>query len=213
MPNSNSQPGPHVTIHLTNHGGPDHTSFVPIVTNPGPAPGTTIDVVPSSQLAAMSFSTDGPSRSEPVIDPTLISSDPRSEKWAQLTAKYGHTKLDAHEWEWRGNDWLPVYRYQPVGVITDLWTEHVDGLNHHLSTHELKDRWDAKWQQNEGGLKTEGGQHAKVVVLIKQLSSRVNWNVPLALRFLKEKDEADPAYLNKVRAFCNYLQKDKGAGF
>ncbi|KAH0829061.1 hypothetical protein J3R83DRAFT_2518, partial [Lanmaoa asiatica] len=140
-------------------------------------------------------------------------SDPRSEKWAQLTTKYGHAKLDAHEWEWRGDDWLPTYRYQPVSVITDLWTEYVDGLNGHLSTRELKDRWGAKWRRNEGGLKTEGGRRAKVITLIEQLSSRVNWNVPLALRFLKEKYETDPAYLNKARAFCDYLQKDKGTGF
>ncbi|KAH0825762.1 hypothetical protein J3R83DRAFT_8915, partial [Lanmaoa asiatica] len=141
-------------------------------------------------------------------------SNPHSEKWAQLTTKYGDAKLDAYEWQWRDDDWLPTYRYQPVSVTTDLWTEYVDELNGHLSTHKLKDRWGAKWcEQNEGGLKIEGGRHAKVITLIKQLSSRVNWNVPLVLQFLKEKYETDPAYLNKACAFCDYLQKDKGTGF
>jgi hypothetical protein len=212
----NSQPGSHVTIHLTNGVPESRTLSVftpPVVTNPGPAPATTTGMVP--QQAATSFDTNcqwpGPSRSELVVDPTLISCDPRSEKWSQLTAKYGHAKLDAHEWEWRGDDWLPVYRYQPINVITDLWIEHVDGLNGHLSMRELKDRWGAKWRRNEGGLKTEGGRCAKVIALIEQLALRVNWDVPLALRFLKEKYETP--YLNKVRAFCDYLQKDKGAGF
>ena len=60
-------------------------------------------------------------------------------------------------------------------------------------------------------MKTKDGWHAKVVALIEQLALRVNWDVPLALHFLKEKYEAP--YLNKVYAFCDYLQKDKGAGF
>jgi hypothetical protein len=140
-------------------------------------------------------------------------SDPRSEKWAALLAKHGREKLDAHEWEWRNGDWLPWYRYQPVDAITDVWTEYVDGLNGCLSTRELKDRWGAKWRRNEGGLKTEAARRAKVITLIERLAMKPNWNTPLALRFLVEKYENGPAFAGKVRAFCDYLQKDGGAGF
>jgi hypothetical protein len=140
-------------------------------------------------------------------------SDPHSEKWAALLVKYGREKLDAHEWEWRNGDWLPRYRYQPVDAITDIWTEYVDGLNGCLSTRELKDRWGAKWRRNEGGLKTEAARRTKVVALVERLSAKPNWNVPLALRFLVEKYETSPAFVGKVRAFCDYLQKGGGAGF
>jgi len=95
---------------------------------------------------AVTAGTGSPLAIDPALPSELSHGDPRSEKWVQLTTKYGHAKLDAHEWEWRGDDWLPVYCYQPVSAISDLWTEHVDGLNGHLSTRELKDRWGAKWR-------------------------------------------------------------------
>ncbi|KAG1874884.1 hypothetical protein F4604DRAFT_1925037 [Suillus subluteus] len=141
------------------------------------------------------------------------SSDPRSEKWAALLTKYGRDKLDTHKWKWKNGDWLPRYRYQPVDAIMDIWTKYVDGLNGHLSMQELKDRWGAKWRCNEGSLKTEAARHSKVVSLVEQLSARPNWNVSLALRFLVEKYENASAFVGKVRAFCDYLQRDGGAGF
>ena len=72
--------------------------------------------------------------------------------------------------------------------------------------------WGAKWQWNEGSLKTEGGRCAKVTTLIQELAAKPNWNMPLTLRFVKEKYENNPAYLGRVQAFCDYLQKDHGAG-
>ena len=139
--------------------------------------------------------------------------DSRREIWTALTKRYGRARLDAHQWEWRDGDWLPHYRYRPVSTITELWTEHAEGLGGHLSTRELGERWGAKWRRNEGSLKTEGGRRAKVVVLIQELTAKPNWNVPLALRFIKEKYESNPAYLGRVRAFYDYLQKDRGAGY
>ena len=139
-------------------------------------------------------------------------SDPRSEIWSALLRRYGRGRLDAHKWEWRDGDWLPHYRYQPIHTITELWTEHTEGLGGHLSTRELVERWGAKWRRNEGSLKTEGGRRAKVTTLIQELAAKPNWNVPLALRFVREKYENNPAYLGRVRAFCDYLQKDHGAG-
>ena len=138
---------------------------------------------------------------------------PRTETWVSLVERYGRARLDAHEWEWKDGDWLPHYRYQAVRAITELWTEYTEGLGGHLSTRELKERWGAKWRWNEGGLKTEGGRHAKVTTLIEELAAKRNWSVSLALRFIKEKYETDPAYLGKVRAFCDYLQKDRGRGY
>lgn len=52
---------------------------------------------------------------------------------------------------------------------------------------ELAERWGAKWWRNEGSLKTEGGRCAKVITLIQELAAKPNWNMPLALRFIKEK--------------------------
>jgi hypothetical protein len=202
-------PGRHVPAPTV----PIPTLSVPSRTDPTQS--TALAVTTPLSPVTSSFDAGGLPTSEPVIDPALLSEslDPRSEKWAHLTAKYGRAKLDGHQWEWKGGDWLPMYRYQPVDLITDLWVEHVDGLNGHLLARELKDRWGARWQWNEGGLKTEGGRRAKVVTLIEQLASKVNWDVPLALRFLKEKYETNPGYLHKVHAFCDYLQKNKGAGF
>ncbi|KAG2095326.1 hypothetical protein BD769DRAFT_1394918 [Suillus cothurnatus] len=120
-----------------------------------------------------------------------LSSDPHSEKWAALLTKYGWDKLDAHKWEWKSGDWLPRYCYQPVEVITDIWTDH-------LSTRELKDQWGAKWWHNEGGLKTEAARRSKVVSLVEQLSARPNWNVSLALRFLVKNYENTSAFVGKV---------------
>ena len=77
---------------------------------------------------------------------------------------------------------------------------------------ELAEWWGAKWWRNEGSLKTEGGRRAKVITLIQELAAKPNWNMPLALRFIKEKYESNPAYLGRVHAFCDYLQKGHGAG-
>jgi hypothetical protein len=139
--------------------------------------------------------------------------DSRSEIWTALTKRYGRARLDAHGWEWKDSDWLPHYRYQPVSMITELWTEHTEGFGGRLSTRELAERWGAKWRRNEGSLKTEGGRRVKVIMLIQELAAKPNWNVPLALRFIKEKYESNPAYLGRARAFCDYLQKDRGAGY
>ena len=49
-------------------------------------------------------------------------------------------------------------------------------------------------------------------MLVQELTAKPNWNVPLALRFIKKKYESNLAYLGRVRAFCDYLQKDRGAG-
>jgi len=149
----------------------------------------------------------------PESSPKSAPLDVCSEVWTALTEHYGRSRLDAHEWEWRDSDWLPHYRYQPVHAITELWTEHTEGLGGHLSTRELTERWGAKWRRNEGSLKTEGGRRAKVITLIQELAAKPNWNVPLALRFIKEKYEGNAAYLNRVRAFCDYLQKNRGVGY
>jgi hypothetical protein len=208
--------------------GPPSLPFLCLQTGPSlphtTAPNFTINISGTSATNS-STSTSVPTVSRPTnftlpsfgADQPLaidtLSSDPRSEKWAALLTKYGRDKLDAHEWEWKSGDWLPRYRYQPVEVITDIWTEYVDGLNGHLSTRELKDRWGAKWRRNEGGLKTEAARRSKVVSLVEQLSARPNWNVSLALRFLVENYENTSAFVGKVQAFCDYLQKDGGAGF
>ena len=147
---------------------------------------------------------------------SMIATDPHSETWPQwvsLVEHYRRAWLNAHKWEWKDGDWLPHYQYQAVGAITELWMEYTEGLGGHLSTHKLKEHWGAKWQRNKGSLKTEGGRHAKVTTLVEELATKWNWSVSLALRFIKEKHESDPAYLGKMHAFCDYLQKDCDWGY
>jgi hypothetical protein len=78
---------------------PIPTLSVPSCTDPTQS--TALAVTTPLSPVTLSFDAGGLPTSEPVIDPALLSEslDPRSEKWAHLTAKYGCAKLDAHQWE------------------------------------------------------------------------------------------------------------------
>jgi Transcriptional activator of glycolytic enzymes len=129
-------------------------------------------------------------------------------KWALLVAKFSDSQLRRHQWEWTGGDWLPYYRYKPVAQISDIWLEWSDGVEGFLSVRALTEGWGARWRRNDAAMKTEASRRKKVVDLITQLCGKPRWDVQLALRFLVERYE--PRY--KARAFCEYLQKNKGAG-
>ena len=65
------------------------------------------------------------------------------QQWAELVALYPESQLRQHDWEWVSNALLPFYLYQPVKRITDVWTEHAEGLNGYLPVQVLDQHWEA----------------------------------------------------------------------
>ena len=65
-------------------------------------------------------------------------------------------------------------------------------------------------------MRTKISRRKKVTDLIEALSKKTNWNVRLALRFLKERYPISPQsaekHLRSVRSFTEHLQK-KGVNF
>lgn len=140
--------------------------------------------------------------------PTTTSHDSAQKtKWAELVAHFDEAHLRQHEWEWssKDKDWLPIYKYQAVVNISDIWTEWAEGIGGFVSVRDLTERWGARWRRNNAGLRTEASRRRKVVDLVNELSSKHLWNVNLALRFLQDKYE--PKY--KARSFCDYLAKEE----
>ena len=106
------------------------------------------------------------------------------------------------------NDYLPFYAFQPVSVITDIWTEWSSGLNGFLAVRDLEETWGARWRRNNAGLKTEMGRRKKVIQLVEKLAAKPNWNTALALRFIQTTCERKWT----VRKFCVHLQKAAVSG-
>jgi hypothetical protein len=125
-------------------------------------------------------------------------------RWNCLLTKYGKAHVHKHSWEWVQGDFIPFYIYQPVGRLTDYWTEWTEGIGGFISTRELTEGWGAKWRRNNGGQRTECGRRKKVIDLVTALSTRPNWNVSLALRFLTERYETRYT----PRKFCDWLKPD-----
>ncbi|EKM54563.1 uncharacterized protein PHACADRAFT_258504 [Phanerochaete carnosa HHB-10118-sp] len=133
-----------------------------------------------------------------------------SQQWLELLSKFPKALLERHQWEWRDNRWLPVYRYQKVDKITDFWTEHADGLNGHLSTRALDEQWGATWRRNEGGLKTEHGRRKKVVLLFSRLmEAKPRWTVHHVVNFVHEHYSQ---YQSKPNMFPRFLADHGNAG-
>lgn len=130
-------------------------------------------------------------------------------KWATITEKFGIERTSMHQWDWEDGDYLPCYEYQTVTSITDVWTEWASGLNGYIPVRDLMERWGAKWRRNLPRRKTEGVRRKAIVDLIEELVMKPRWEVPLALRFLREKYE--PTF--KPRAFSEHLTKNQRAGF
>jgi hypothetical protein len=139
---------------------------------------------------------------------TSCTTDPRASAWAILAAHHGDARLRNHAWEWiNGSMWLPVYRFQHVAKITDIWEEHSVGLKGFLSVRELTMTWGAKWRKNDGGQKTEAGRRKKVVDLVESLAKKPRWDTALALRFIRDRYEGRMT----PRGFCDHLSKNLDA--
>jgi hypothetical protein len=135
----------------------------------------------------------------------------RQQQWDALTDRFSIERLQAHGWEWVSGEFLPIYAFQPITRITEIWDEHAAGLNGFLAVRDLDERWQARWRRNVNTLRMENCRRKKVVTLVETLARKPNWSVNLALRFLRDKYETHPD-LKKPRMFCEYLQKGGGSG-
>jgi hypothetical protein len=142
---------------------------------------------------------------------TTADLDARQQQWTSLVDRFGVEQLLKHGWEWVSGDYLPLYTFQPVTRITEVWDEYVAGLNGFLAVRDLDERWQARWRRNISTLRTENCRRKKITALVETLARKPNWSVNLALRFLREKYKTHPD-LKKPRTFCEYLQKGGGTG-
>ncbi|KAK7043502.1 hypothetical protein R3P38DRAFT_3259576 [Favolaschia claudopus] len=189
---------------------PDATATATTIPAPAPAP---------PPAASLTETTSVTSENVP-----LATSEAQIAAWQALAHRFGDARLRAHQWEWltsgpKPNSYLPYYSYQPVPKISDIWTEWTTGLNGFLSTRELEETFTRpSWRRDVGSVKTERSRRKLVVDLITKLSEKPNWNVELALRFIRDRFELGRDPLGKplfktVRAFCDYLgKKPKTAG-
>ncbi|KAK7049044.1 hypothetical protein R3P38DRAFT_3620573 [Favolaschia claudopus] len=180
----------------------------------------TASTPPAHPLAVSS----GPTTPISVAGESQASSEARVAAWQALVHRFGDARLRNHQWEWltagpKPNSYLPYYTYQPVPKITDIWTEWTIGLNGFLSTRELEETFSRpSWRRDVGSVKTERSRRKLVVDLVIKLSEKSNWNVDLALQFVRDRYELarDPSgkpLFKTVRAFCDFLgKKPKIAG-
>jgi hypothetical protein len=105
--------------------------------------------------------------------------------------------------------WLPFYCFQPAAKIIDIWTEFDEGFNGFLPVRDLNTTWGAKWRRNIPRLKTEAARRNKVVDLVEMLAKKPGWDIASTLTFIQDRYEGRMS----PRAFCDFLQANKGAGF
>ncbi|KAG2129749.1 hypothetical protein DEU56DRAFT_758034 [Suillus clintonianus] len=113
-----------------------------------------------------------------------------------------------HTWEWESGRLIPFYVFQTVSKITDIWDKHSNGLNGYLAIWDLNEYWGARWRHNLDGQRTVNSCRKKVKNLVKNLAKKANWNIKLALCFLRNKYKMRGM---TPRAFCTYLQKSGGS--
>lgn len=158
------------------------------------------------------------------VAPALVTSTPvldakKAEAWTILITKFGAERVSKHTWKWhqykteQEDEWVPQYKLTTGLDIEGIWTEYDSGISGGLSTREMSSNWKVLWRLDS---RTEISRHKKVTDLIDKLSRKPNWNVRLALRFLKDKYPITPnsgdKHLRSVRAFMEHLQK-KGTNF
>jgi hypothetical protein len=129
-------------------------------------------------------------------------------QWKVLTDKFDETRMRKHNWEY-GTAYMPLYRFQPISRISDIWTEWSTGLNGYLPVRNLNEQWGARWRRGNRSQGTENCRRARVVELINKLVAKPGWDLALALRFLLERYEGTTT----PRKFCDYIQKEDGVGF
>lgn len=187
-------------------------SSVPSATPP--LPNITISVTGSPSNPVISATPSFPQQPVPSAAPlsmaaaNVLEEDTRAAQWKTLTDKFDETRMQKHEWTY-DTDFLPIYRYQTVTRISDIWNEWSTGLNGYLAVRNLNEAWNARWRRGDRGQGTENCRRNRVVELIEKLAAKPKWNITLALRFLAERYEGSFT----PRKFCDYIQKNAGAGF
>jgi hypothetical protein len=151
-------------------------------------------------------------RSQPVLTlsavAAVVSGDARkAEQWKALTDKFDETRMRKHDWSY-DTDYMPFYRFQQVSQICDVWTEWSTGLNGFLPVRNLNEGWGARWRRGNRGQGTENCRRSRLVELMEKLIAKRGWDLALAQRFLRERYESTMT----PRKFCEYIQKDNGAG-
>ncbi|KAG1843937.1 hypothetical protein DFJ58DRAFT_803769 [Suillus subalutaceus] len=86
---------------------------------------------------------------------TAADLDACQQQWTSLVDRFGAERLLKHSWEWVLGDYLPLYTFQPVTCIMQVWDEYVAGLNGFLAVRDLDERWQARWRRNISTLRTE----------------------------------------------------------
>jgi hypothetical protein len=170
----------------------------------------TVSATSSSAPTVLPAPVDQPSMSlTPPSPPPAISSDDgrRLAQWKALTDRFDEVRMRKHEWLYEA-DYVPLYCFQQVTQICDIWTEWSTGLNGFLPVRNLNEGWGARWRQGNRGQGTENCRCACVVELIEKLIAKPGWNLALAQRFLCERYEGKFT----PRKFCDYIQKHNGAG-
>ena len=131
----------------------------------------------------------------------------KAEQWKALTDKFDEVRMRKHDWSY-DTDYMPFYRFQQVSQICDIWTEWSTGLNGFLPVRNLDEGWGARWRRGNRGQGTENCRRSRLVELMEKLIAKRGWDLALAQRFLRERYESTMT----PRKFCEYIQKDNGAG-
>lgn len=125
-------------------------------------------------------------------------------KWRALASRFGDDHLRRHSgWSFKDGEWLPIYHFQSLTCITDIWVKYADGLGGHLPVQFMNKVWGAKWKRNIQTIKMMASRRMRVIELILKLEKKPRWDLSLALRFLREKYE--PQY-----TVCNFSSQCEG---
>ncbi len=146
----------------------------------------------------------------------------------KLKTKYGAGRIACHVWHWeqyptttQEDRWVPFYVLKNLGkirTIQELWDEYTTGCDGQLSIMDLENGWDTDWRKGNASARANVSRRKKVVELINKLAKKPNWNIGLALRFLKDKylieSKSPTPHLRTVRQFIDKLQsRTEGSGF
>ncbi|KAK7028398.1 hypothetical protein R3P38DRAFT_923774 [Favolaschia claudopus] len=184
------------------HGSFDDLAIMPASSTSIPLPSTLPRSPPSqdplSTVSGFASKTSPPTTiSSSFLDPPITTTSGHTatqiSAWNTLAIKYSDQRLRRHQWDWveKTNSFLPRYTFQRVLKITDIWTEWIEGIGGFLSIRDLNNTWAARWRTGTQTLKNEYGRRKKVIDLINRLAEKPNWNVELALRFIREVYEQD----------------------
>ncbi len=133
--------------------------------------------------------------------------DRKLAQWKVLTDKFDEVHMWKHEWQY-DTDYIPFYCFQKVTGICEIWTEWSTGLNGFLPVRNLNEGWGARWRRGNRGQGTENCRRACFVELVERLMAKPGWSLVLVMRFLCERYEGKTT----PRKFCDYIQKNNGAG-